>query len=112
MMEEPNKAVDNRREDGTFGPGNMANPAGRPKGKSLKEYDRQRFSEMSNEEKEEFLSSIAREVRYKMAEGNPAQDTKVEASVEVVTVIKYANGNNSAVPVPAEGVPETPVGSL
>lgn len=27
---EPNKPVDNRRPDGTFGPGNIANPNGRP----------------------------------------------------------------------------------
>lgn len=28
---EPTKPVDNRRPDGTFGPGNVANPNGRPK---------------------------------------------------------------------------------
>ena len=38
MEEEPIKAVENRRPDGTFGPNNNANPEGRPKGKTLKEY--------------------------------------------------------------------------
>lgn len=28
----PQESVDNRRADGTFGPGNLANPGGRPKG--------------------------------------------------------------------------------
>ena len=37
-IENPNKSVENRRADGTFGPGNIANPTGRPKGKTLKEW--------------------------------------------------------------------------
>ena len=32
MNEEPKKIGDNRQPDGTFGPGNVANPNGRPKG--------------------------------------------------------------------------------
>ena len=70
---EPNEAATNRRKNGTFGPGNNANPAGRPKGQSLKEFWRQRFALMSDEEKLEFSQKVAPEVIYRMAEGNPAQ---------------------------------------
>ena len=74
----PDKQVDNtplRDEKGRILPGKTLNPNGRPKGKSLKEYDRERFSKMSDEEKEEFLRTVSSEIRYRMAEGNPAPAT-------------------------------------
>ena len=61
----------NRNLDGTFKQGFSGNPGGRPKG--LKNYDQQRFANMTDEEKEEFLSKISPELRYRMAEGNPHQ---------------------------------------
>lgn len=76
-MENPNKAVENRRLDGTFGAGNNANPAGRPKGKSLKEYWKQRFADMTDEEKLAFSNSVAPELLWKMAEGNPPESIKL-----------------------------------
>ena len=81
---EPIKAVENRRSDGTFGAGNNANPAGRPKGKSLKEYWRARFADMTDEEKLEFSSKVAPELIFRMAEGNPAQDNKHEIEGEII----------------------------
>ena len=57
QQENPNKAEDNRQPDGRFGPGNNANPAGRPTGKSLKEYWKQRLSNMSDEDKAAFISN-------------------------------------------------------
>ena len=50
-------------------------------GGGLKAYDRNKFNAMSDEEKEEFLSTIAPELRYRMAEGNPKQDVDVEGEV-------------------------------
>ena len=73
-MEEPIKAESNRQSDGTFGPGNNANPAGRPKGQTLKEYWRSRFAEMSDEERLAFSKEVAADVIWKMAEGMPQQD--------------------------------------
>lgn len=109
MNEEPNKAVENRRPDGTFGPGNNANPLGRPKGKSLKEYWKQRFSEMSDEEKLEFSKKVSPELLWQMAEGRPKQDTEMEHKGEInvnhldeeqaLRIIKRRTGGDT-VPVP------------
>ena len=40
-------------------------------GGGLKDYDRRKFKNMFDEEKEAFLKTISPELRYKMAEGNP-----------------------------------------
>ena len=95
-MTEPIKAETNRRLDGTFGPGNNANPLGRPKGQSLKEYWKQRFSEMSQEEKEEFAKRVSPELLWQMAEGRPKQDTELtgkEGGELIVKIIR--NGDNN-----------------
>ncbi len=81
--EKPNKAVDNRRPDGTFGANNLANPAGRPKGKTLKEYKADKFRLMTDEEKDKWIedNKVSGETQWKMAEGMPKAD--VEHSGEV-----------------------------
>lgn len=96
MEESPIKAVENRQPDGTFGPGNNANPKGRPPGKSLKEYDREKFAKMTDEEKEEFLSKIAPDMRYRMAEGNPHQTSDVTSAGKPIPILGNALSNNDS----------------
>ena len=91
---EPNKAVDNRNADGTFGPGNNANPLGRPKGQSLKEFWRQRFAEMSDEEKIEFTNKVGNEGIWKMAEGNPATNTDITSGGKEIPLNLIHYGDN------------------
>ena len=105
-MEEPIKAVENRRPDGTFGPSNNANPAGRPKGKTLKEWVKDKLMRMTDEEREEFLKYIPKEIHWRMAEGNPI--TKVSGDPEnplILQVINYGESNNNPLPIPAPAIP-------
>lgn len=57
-----------------FKPGQSGNPSGRPKG-TLKDYARQKFMAMSDDEKEAFLSGIEEYKIWTMAEGNPESRT-------------------------------------
>src|SRR3990172_1297220 len=84
----PEQQENNRNPDGTFKEGMSGNPQGRPKGKGLKEYDREKFAKMTDEEKEEFLKTIANEMRYRMAEGNPKQDSEISGSAEMPFLLK------------------------
>lgn len=84
IMEEPIKTEEKRNSDGTFAIGTKGGP-GRPKGQSLKEYWRQRFYNMTDDEKEEFTKSVGKEALWRMAEGNPKND--VELSGELTSKI-------------------------
>lgn len=88
-MDNPNKPVENRRKDGTFGAGNNANPNGRPKGQTLKEYQAQKFRNMSDEEKDEFLEThkVSGETLWKMSEGNPKQDLEANVSISMGEIL-------------------------
>jgi hypothetical protein len=56
-------------------PGNTANPAGRPKGQSMKEFWKHRFATMSEEEKIAWVKAnkVSGDVIWRMAEGQPKQ---------------------------------------
>jgi hypothetical protein len=72
----PIKAEAKRRADGTFGAGNLANPLGRPKGKTIKERVREYLEahpDKMNEFVEHFINEN-RELAWQMLEGRPAQD--------------------------------------
>lgn len=77
-----------RDEKGRILPGQQSlNPEGRPKGQSLKEYARDKFAKMTEEEKEKFLAKIGVYEQWKMAEGNPHITGELEIFEPPVPII-------------------------
>ncbi len=99
-MEEPQKQVVNRNS-GLFKKGQSGNPGGRPKGsKSLKTRAREYLEGLSEEEAIEYFDGLNKLDVWKMAEGNPKQDTDVTSAGEKLEfgIIKYADTNSPQVP--------------
>jgi hypothetical protein len=86
-QEQPVKQEECRNPDGTFRKGFSGNIKGRPKGQSLKEYTREYFSKLSDEEKHEFLMGMSKDVIWKQAEGNPATETDITSKGEKIFVL-------------------------
>jgi len=80
-----------RDERGLFLPGNPGSP-GRPKGKTLKEWAREKLLEMTDEERLLFLKTMPRDIIWKMAEGMPAQAGKMSVTGEIKIVESSKEG--------------------
>ena len=80
MEEETNKTND---KPWLFKKGNPGGP-GRPVGKSLKEYSREYLASLTDEERQEFLEGLPKIDIWKMAEGNPKQDTDLTSGGEII----------------------------
>ena len=68
--------------------GQSGNPKGRPPGVTMKEYARKYLAAMTDEEREDFMDGLPKELIWKMGEGNPAQDTKIDLDVNEPSAIK------------------------
>ena len=74
--------------------GQSGNPAGRPKGKTMKDYARELLGRQTEEERQEFLHGLSKEIIWKMAEGNPESKTDVTTGGEKIKGFNFiSNGS-------------------
>lgn len=83
--------------------GQSGNPAGRPKGFSLKEWTRERLASMTDEERDAFLEGIPKAEVWKMSEGNPKQDTDITTAGKPIILLAPEIADKNALN-PGEGV--------
>lgn len=77
-----------------FVKGESGNPGGRPKGsKSLKAFVKEYLETLPDEEKIEYLKTLPLEIIWRMGEGNPSSDDKLEIDIpkNIIDLIKNAN---------------------
>jgi hypothetical protein len=55
--------------------GQSGNILGRPKGKTMKEWARDYLERMNDDERDEFMEGIPKDIIWKMSEGNPQTNT-------------------------------------
>ncbi len=99
-----NKAVDAIRPY-MWKKGQSGNVLGRPKGKTMKEWAREYLERMNDEERDEFMEGIPKEVIWKMSEGNPKQevDGEIKAVINVVVPEAVAKSFNINATSPTTG---------
>lgn len=77
---ETDKQTENTLKPWLWKKGQSGNIMGRPKGKTMKEYAKEYLERMTDEERDEWLEGLGKDIIWKMAEGNPKQDTDITSA--------------------------------
>jgi hypothetical protein len=76
-----------RDERGQLLPGGPSNnPAGRPKGQTMKEFAREFLMKMDEKQKRKWLRKNSKDLVWRMAEGNPHQTTDVTSGGKPIPI--------------------------
>lgn len=75
-MEETDKQIENSKP-WLWKKGQSGNLKGRPKGKTMKEYAKDYLSRMTDDERDEWLEGLPKDIIWKMSEGNPETKTDI-----------------------------------
>ena len=85
--EQPKNRSAEHLKEHRFKPGQSGNPKGRPAGPSLKEWARIYLAKMTDQERLDYIAGMPKEVVWKMAEGNPKQDTELHGNLTISDVL-------------------------
>jgi len=83
-----NETIKTNDKPWLFKKGNPGGP-GRPVGKSMKEYSREYLASMTDEERQDFLEGIPKVDIWKLAEGNPRNETDI--AIKELPIIQIAS---------------------
>lgn len=94
-MDNPDKQEIKRDSSGRWVKGVSGNVMGRPKGKTMKEWARDYLERLTDEERDEFMEGIPKEIIWKMSEGNPATNTDITSGGKPIPLLNALRNNDS-----------------
>ena len=75
--------------------GQSGNLDGRPKGKTMKEYAKEYLSKMNDEERDEWLDGLNKDVVWRMAEGNPHSTEDITTGGKPIPLLNVFNNDSN-----------------